>query len=224
MRLLSFFILCLACISLKAQQGQIDAYHEYAGSHASLFLGKVEHGYPVSRYANHPYWDDARFYPGEILYKGIWYKNLSMRYDAHLCQLAVMTPDKRMTLLVDMRQVGYFILDGIKFVQSEDAYVAELYDGANLRLVRQTECRLSTSELRDKASYQKFSRSVRYLLYQGDDVREVKSKSSVLKLFPKYKKSLNQYAKTHSLDFKNKRQEALRLLVAHADELLKHNL
>jgi hypothetical protein len=73
--------------------------------------------------------------------------------------------------------------------------------------------------LRDKASYRKFSRSVRYLLYRGNDVQEVKSKSSVLKLFPRHKKALNQYAKTHSLDFRNQRQLALSLLVAYADEL-----
>jgi hypothetical protein len=56
-------------------------------------------------------------------------------------------------------------------------------------------------------------------LYRGNDVQEVKSKSSVLKLFPRHKKALNQYAKAHSLDFRNQRQLALSLLVAYADEL-----
>lgn len=219
MRLLLLFILCLACTGLKAQQEKIDAFHKKAGSHASLFVGKVEHGYPSSMYANHPYWDDMRFYHGEVLYKGIWYKNLSMRYDAYLNQLSVMTPDRRMTMLVDMRKVSRFILDGIPFVEENGRYVAELHRGKNLRLIRQTICRLSTAEIRDKASYRKFSRSVSYLLYRGDDVQEVKSKSSVLKLFPRHKKALNQYAKTHSLDFRNDRQGALKLLVAYADGL-----
>lgn len=219
MRLLLLFILCSACTGLKAQQELIDAFHKKAGSHASLFVGKVEYGYPSSRYANHPYWNDNRFYIGEVLFDGMWYKNLLMRYDTHLRQLAVMTPDKRMTVLVDMRKVSGFILDGTPFVKEHDMYVAELYCGKSLRLIRQTDCSLSTSELRDKASYRKFSRSVCYLLYMGDDVQEIKSKSSVLKLFPKHKKALNQFAKKRSLDFKNHRQEALRLLVAYADEL-----
>ena len=219
MRLLLFLVFCSACAGLKAQQELIDGFHEKAGSHASLFVGKVEHGYPASTYANHPYWDDARFYNGEVLYKGIWYRNLSMRYDTHLRQLAVMTPDKRMTMLVDMRQVDRFLLDGVLFLKEGESYIAELHRGPNLRLTRETECRLSTAELRDKASYRKFSRSVRYLLYRGNDVQEVKSKSSVLKLFPRHKKALNQYAKIHSLDFRNQRQLALSLLVAYADEL-----
>ena len=67
MRLLLFLVFCSACAGLKAQQELIDGFHEKAGSHASLFVGKVEHGYPASTYANHPYWDDARFYNGEIL-------------------------------------------------------------------------------------------------------------------------------------------------------------
>lgn len=219
MRLLLLLIFCSACAGLKAQQELIDSFHEKAGSYASLFVGKVEHGYPASAYANHPYWDDIRFYAGEVSYRGLWYRNLSMRYDAHLRQLAVMAPDKRMTMLVDMREVDRFLLDGILFLKEGDSYVAELHRGPNLRLIRETECSLSTAELRDKASFRKFSRKVRYLLYRGNDVQEVKSKSSVLKLFPQHKKALSQFAKTRSLDFRNYRQQALTLLVAYADEL-----
>ena len=219
MRLLLSLIFCSFSISLQAQQEVVDSFHEKAGRYAALFVGKLEHGYPASRYANHPYWDDIRYYSGEVLYKGIWYKDLLMRYDAFLHQLAVMTPDKRMSVLVDMRQVECFVLNGIPFVKENGTYVAELHRGKNLRLIRQTDCRLSTAELRDKASYRKFSRNVSYLLYRDDDVQEVKSKSSLLKLFPRHKKALNQYVKTHSLDFRNDRQAALKLLVAFADEL-----
>ena len=60
----------------------------------------------------------------------------SLRYDTYKKSLIVVTPAKRITLQVDMRNVDYFVIEGQKFVPQGDCFAALLYDSPQMCLTQ----------------------------------------------------------------------------------------
>ena len=50
--------------------------------------------------------------------------------------LLLVTPEKRITLQVDMRKVDYFVIEGQKFVPQGDCFAALLYDSPQMCLTQ----------------------------------------------------------------------------------------
>lgn len=48
----------------------------------------------------------------------------------------MVTPEKRITLQVDMRKVDYFVIEGQKFVPQGDCFAALLYDSPQMCLTQ----------------------------------------------------------------------------------------
>ena len=140
---LIFAIGCLLCGSVKAQhQPLFDEYVREAGDQAELFTGKIESGYPSMIYTNHPYWLNQEFCIGEVLYKGLLYKQVSLRYDAYLQQLVVNTPVKRSHVYVPMDRVERFKLEGTEYARRNGEFMALLYSSPRMELVEQVQVSL----------------------------------------------------------------------------------
>ena len=84
--------------------------------YAALYSGKAEENYNQQKYLNHPYWNTDEFREGAVCYGRWLYSDLQLRYDTYKKSLIVVTPEKRITLQVDMRKVDYFVIEGQKFV------------------------------------------------------------------------------------------------------------
>lgn len=210
---------CLICGVMKAQHQQIfDEFRQEVGDQAEMFAGKVESGYPSTVYINHPYWLTDNFSQGDVVFRGLTYRNVSLRYDAYLKQLVVNTPVKRQNVSVPMDLVEKFTLGGIRYERRKGEFMAILYSSPRIELVQQMNV-MMREKLVDNVKVQyEFKPTMKYCLYRDGQVYEVTNLKSVSKLYPHLKKELKQFAKKYHLDFKENRQLSLGTLVKYADE------
>lgn len=210
---------CLICGVMKAQHQQIfDEFRQEVGDQAEMFAGKVEPGYPSTVYINHPYWLIDNFSQGDVVFRGLTYLNVSVRYDAYLKQLVVKTPVKRQNVSVPMDLVEKFTLGGIRYERRKGEFMAILYSSPRIELVQQMNV-MMREKLVDNVKVQyEFKPTMKYCLYRDGQVYEVTNLKSVSKLYPHLKKELKQFAKKYHLDFKENRQLSLGTLVKYADE------
>ena len=210
---------CLICGAMKAQHQQIfDEFRQEVGDQAEMFAGKVEPGYPSTVYINHPYWLTDNFSQGDVVFRGLTYRDVSVRYDAYLKQLVVKTPVKRQNVSVPMDLVEKFTLGGIRYERRKGEFMAILYSSPRIELVQQMNV-MMREKLVDNVKVQyEFKPTMKYCLYRDGQVYEVTNLKSVSKLYPHLKKELKQFAKKYHLDFKENRQLSLGTLVKYADE------
>ena len=210
---------CLICGVMKAQHQQIfDEFRQEVGDQAEMFAGKVESGYPSTVYINHPYWLTDNFSQGDVVFRGLTYRDVSVRYDAYLKQLVVNTPVKRQNVSVPMDLVEKFTLGGVRYERRKGEFMAILYSSPRIELVQQMNV-MMREKLVDNVKVQyEFKPTMKYCLYRDGQVYEVTNLKSVSKLYPHLKKELKQFAKKYHLDFKENRQLSLGTLVKYADE------
>ena len=213
---------CLFCGIMKAQQHQVlfDEFRREAGDHAEMFLGKIERGYPSTVYMNQPYWISNDFVSGDVVFKGMLYQNVQIRFDAYLQQLVVNTPEKHSNVCIPMASVERFVLGGFEFTRRNNEFVALLFTSPQMELVEQLPITVKELFVENAKVQYEFNHNFKYWLLRDGQMYEVDKLKSVLKLFPEHKKELKSFAKTHYLDFKVHRQSSLVSLIKYADELL----
>lgn len=213
---------CLLCGIMKAQQQQklFEEFRREAGDHAEMFLGKIERGYPPAIYMNLPYWTFDDFVQGDVLYNGMLYQNVRIRYDAYLKQLVVNTPVKHSKVYIPMSKVEKFVLEGIEFERRDGEFVAILYNSPRMELVERLSITVKERFVENSKVQYEFRHEPEYRVLRDGQMYEVNKLKSVLKLFPDLKKELKQFAKMHYLEFKEHRQSSLISMIKYADELL----
>ena len=212
---------CLLCGEARSQHQQLfDAYLREAGDQAEMFVGKAEAGYPPTIYFSHPYWLFNEFFPGDVKYNGVTYRNVPLRFDAYLQQLVVNTPVKRSNVCVPMHLVEGFTLGGTEYARRNGEFMAILFDSPRMELAERVHIvRTEEHQEKGKVMYD-FKREVKYFVLRGGRTYEVDKLKTVLKLYPGIKGELRRFAKQHSLNFKEHRQSSLIQIVRHADRLL----
>ena len=212
---------CLMCGKMHAQHQQLfDEYRRKAGDQAEMFVGKVEPGYPPTIYLAHPYWLFDEFFPGDVVYNGLLYKGVPVRYDAYLKRLVVNTPVKRSNVYVPMHLVEKFTLGGTEFSRRNGEIMAILFSSPRMELVEQVNITQKENIVAKNQVMYDFNRDVRYYVLRGGEVYEVDKLKTVLKLFPGREKMLKRFAKEQALDFKMHRQFSLISMIRYDDELL----
>lgn len=221
-RVFLLMAVCLLCGAMKAQQQQrlFDEYLEEAGDQAEMFVGRIEPGYPSTIYSNHPYWGFDDFLQGDVMYKGLLYRNVPLRYDAYLQQLVVKTPVKQSNVCVPMHLVEKFTMEGTEYARRNGEFMAILFSAPRLELVEQVQVTLKEELIGTEKVLQEFRHKVKYYVLQDGQMREVDKMKSVIRLFPEFKKELKLFAKMNHLNFKEHRQSSLISLIRYADELL----
>ena len=205
-RTILFIIGCFLCGAMKAQHQELfDEFRQDAGDQAEMFVGKIEPGYPSTVYINDPYWLNKNFTSGNVVFNGLTYKDVSLRYDAYLKQLVVNTPIKNSNVSVPMNSVEKFSLGTAEFERRNGEIMLILFKGSQMELVEWVQM-----ELKEKL--------------RSGQMFEVNSRNSVLKLFPAFKKELRSFAKMHNLDFKEHRRSSLASMIMFVDELLSNSL
>ena len=212
---------CMMCGMMKAQHQEVfDEFRREAGDQAEMFSGKLEHGYSPTIYINHPYWLSGDFSTGNVMFKGLLYRDVLLRYDAQLKQLIVNLPVKGSNICIPMHLVGKFTLGSTDFERRNGEFVAVLFSSPRMELIEQINITIkSVLENGSKVRYE-FERNVKYYVLRGGQMHEVNKLRSVLKLYPEIKRELKRFAKMHYLDFKEHRQSSLNSLIEYADELL----
>lgn len=220
-RILPTIAFLLSFVWASAQQTAIDAsYQQEASERMAIYNGKVENGYSARAYIGHPYWGSAEFREGRLCYDSRLYTNVAIRYDAFRQQLSLLVPHQSYAVEPDMTKVEWFAWGEHRMVPYEGTFAAELHRSKQLVLMKMFTCRKGSSVIKEYQSYETFKTSTRYLLIVEGRKHEVGSRGSFTKLFPAYKKELEEYAKQQKLNFKSKRAEALIALTDYVAELM----
>lgn len=224
-RIILFIMGCFLCGAMKAQHQELfDEFRQDAGDQAEMFVGKIEPGYPSTVYINDPYWLDNNFTLGDVVFNGLTYKDVSLRYDAYLKQLVVNTPIKNSNVYIPMNSVEKFSLGNAEFERRNGEIMLILFKGSQMELVEWVQIELKEKFVDNVKVRYEFKRDEKYFVLRSGQMFEVNNRNSVLKLFPAFKKELRSFAKMHNLDFKEHRRSSLASMIMYVDELLSNSL
>ena len=117
-----FYMLCLLCgWQVSAQElavseslpvdGKEGRYVEKAGNQALIYAGELEPLY-LNRLEGHPYLDTKDYRKGTLAFDGIVYPGVEMRLNVYLEKLIVLSPDRRLHVIVPLERIRFVHLPG----------------------------------------------------------------------------------------------------------------
>jgi len=196
---------------------------QQTGDYADIYNGKVEANYNILQYVNLPYYNSRDFTDAAVIYRKNYYPNQKVRLDLFRELLITLPPDKQYGVVVRSSDVDKVFMYNKTFkwlVPPDESglkpgYYIHLSEGKKLQLF----CKESFSLQQQLLTYS-FDRKVRYYLQYNNRFSTVKNKGSFSKLFPRYKKQINQFAKNHQLNFSKDKEKSLISLSGYCEELL----
>lgn len=215
-----YFIFNTGCVNLNAQ---IVDYLTQAGDYTSLYNGKIEQIYNTNIYKSLPYYNSPDFVSGDLIYKNRFYPNQSFRLNLHKEQLILLTPEGHYGVILDSKDVQKVSFHKKTFVWHEPQKISGLSSGFYIEMYKSDKIILYSKivlNLNDNLTHFDFTSRTRYYLLREGDYYAIKNKSSYAKIFPQYKKQINQFVKDNSLNFEKKLDNDLMLLTEFCEKLL----
>jgi len=222
--LLMIYLISVGYIPLNAQDFPVDNYLKQIGDNANIYNGKLETVYNTSLYDNYPYFISADFTPASIIYRNNYYPNQNVRLDLFKEQLIIIPPEKRFGIIVNSQNVEKVYMYDRVFVNLSPPKESGLKTGFYMLLMEGEKMQLFS-----KHSYNiqqnnvltfYFDRKIQYYLLFNNKYSTVKDKGSFSKLFPQFKKQINQFSKENKLNFKKNADESLALIAGYCEKLI----
>jgi len=206
---------------LKAQQSE----NKYIN--ASYLYNGVEYlGHPP-KIQGSPFFLDTEYNSGNIVYNGIFYDRLNLKYDVVTDQLVTRYIDGSSEMSFLSGFVSKFSIQGFKFVylptntfgdvKTSPGYFQELVDGKASFFIKRKKNLKETPGVRDITS--EFVTADEFFILKDGNLHRVSSKSSVLNVFKDKKKELNAFLKDQSINFRDNPELATSKMVQEYNEL-----
>lgn len=208
-----------------AQEEAINSYLESVNDYSYLHSGQLEMGYNRMAYTNTPYFLGQDYVAGTITFNGIVYPNQRIRFDLHKKHLVVLLPKKQLAKVVDPAKTAQFTIHGITFVKLSPTAESKLpTDFYSLLL----EGKHFTLYGREYSEYHRTLSSIsttfvhksKYYLFMNNTYYPITGKKSFTKLFPAFKKEINNMVKDQELDFRKEKVKSIIQVATYCDELL----
>lgn len=205
----------------------IQDYLSKAKEYSVIYSGKLQYPYDPN-IVNHPYLTTSEYSEGSLSYNNIVYTKVLMRLDLYKDELIVLTPDKLYNVFLENEKFEYARFNDYLVIPSvqnrwKDApsgkYILLLHDG-KYSVIKKYLLDLQT-RVQSTHVEREFTIKERYYICKDGRCYSVKSKGSVLKLFPDKKRELNSYAKMHKLNFGKNTESAIVEMVKHYETLSK---
>ncbi|ALJ00252.1 hypothetical protein [Rufibacter tibetensis] len=164
---------------------------------------------------------------GKVYYDGAHYEEVPMLYDMVTDEVVIVVNGFLLQKLVN-EKVTSFELRGHTFVRhvaqdssNENALKTGFYDvfkagNTNLLVKR---IKLKERVIEDNKDVERYSPQDKFFLQSGNTYKEVKSKSSVYKVFNDKRRELKRYARAQKLNFRKQREASILALVLHYETL-----
>jgi len=209
---------------VQAQTTPVVNYLQQTRDYAEMYNGKLEVIYSVRLFKGFPYYNNSDFTDASVVYKNNYYPGQKARLDLYREQLIVLLPEKQYGVIVSSPNAEKVIMYDKTFVWLtppkesglKEGYYISLLDSGKIQLL----CKESYTLQQTQVVYYTFNRNVGYYLFYNNQYYRVKDKGSFSKLFPQYKKQINQFAKTHQLNFKQKPDLSFTALAGYCEELI----
>lgn len=208
---------------LKAQQSE----NKYIN--LSYLYNGVEYLRHPAKIQGSPFFLDTEYNNGTIVYNGIFYDGLRLKYDVVTDQLVTRYIDGNSEMSFLSGLVSKFSIEGFKFVylptntlgdvKTSPGYFQELIDGKASFFIKRKKNLKETSGVRDITS--EFVVADEFYVLKDNILHRVSSKSSVLNVFKDKKKELNAFLKNQSINFRDNPELAVSKIVQEYNELTK---
>ncbi len=208
--------------STKASAQTTEQYLQAAGDHAALYQGRIEPGFALQAWKNHPYWDSKEFTNGAISYEGVLYPHVGLRYDIYRNWVAVQTPVRGLAIVPDQNKIDYFVIEGKRFVLIDGCFHRILHEGNHVALAhRRIKSRTSDVIVGNHTLHDLYVIEDYFLLSPNAEPRKVKNVKSIIAAYPEFKTLLrdNSRKQKHKYNAENI-ATSLSEDVAYLDQLL----
>lgn len=221
--LLIFNLLIVYNIDLNAQGANAVNYLQKAGDYAVIYNGRIEPIYNSIIFENTPYYVNSEFTDASVIFKNIYYPNQKARLDLYKEQLIILPPERKYGIIISSQSVDKVFIHNRTFVflgsdnetSIRKGYYMQLLDGDIFQLF----CK-ENHVLRQTLITYVFDQKINFFLLYNSRYYTVKSKASFSKLFPQYKKQINQHVKENKLNFRRNKEESLTSLAIYCEKLL----
>lgn len=194
----------------------------------NLYNGRLYYIYDA-RDEEHQFFDARKLENGTVFYDGQQYENIPMMYDLVRDELIITHINGYENILLQSPKVKYFSFYNHNFRRFESGkginpemrtgFYDELYSGKTKTLVRRIKER--QEKIVEKKVIAQFPSKNFYYLYKNGKYNSVRSKKSVLALFPAHKSELRKALREKNIRFRKNREMAIVTMVARYDELTK---
>jgi hypothetical protein len=232
---IQFFVMrnCLYCIffllstaASYAQSEEVVAHYlASAGKHLPVYTGKIPLPYP-SHFSDSPYLATHQPAEGTLVYNGIAYPGIRLRLDLYRERLLASPPQEMYEVILSPGQVDYAVLHGYHVFYFQPGslqgsppagYYLLLHDGG-CRVLSHPACSMRETS-KDGVTTGWFRFSTRYYILKDGVCHAVKSKGSLLKLFPSHRKELSRYINEQRLNFGRNAEASIVAVVKQYERL-----
>ena len=178
----------------------------------AIHNGRVFYGYPGM--VNHAFYPEAGWQNGSLLYDGIWYHDISFRYDIYKDELVILHPNNTPVRLFSDR-VQEFYFQGQNFVRlSQDkdniiksGFYQRLTNGAVTIFARRH--KKIEENIVGLAIERKFVSSNRYYVLKDGRYHIINKQKSLLDLLKDNRQNILQHLSQQKLRYKDNKEKAI---------------
>lgn len=212
-----------------ARNQAVASYNQAVYKQARVYDGHeyITHDHRIKI---HPYYRVDSLQTGTVLYNGIRYEKIRMLYDIVRDELAIQQPDGAYRIRLRNEKITQFSIGAYQFnriispSQGGDAtgvrtgFYEVLHNGTVKALAHRVKV---VHEDITQGSYQAdYQQRDRFFIVKDGVYHDVKSKGSLLKLFPDQTGALRKFMRANNLKFNNlQREEAITKLTRYYNEV-----
>jgi hypothetical protein len=205
----------------------VTQYKEMTAISQNLFNGRVYYVYD-SRQEEHQFFENKKWTRGTIEYDGQQFDSIPMLYDIVRDEVVIkhFNGDNLLLQPGKVRQFKLFdhhyqrLTSGVEIEpEMKTGFYDLLYNGESKALVRRTKQR--QEKIVDKRVITLFPPKDFYYIRKDGHYHAVRSKKSVMSLFPENHKILRKALREQNIRFKKERETAIAIIVALQDQLAK---
>ena len=192
----------------------IDQYHRSRGEQSALYNGVQHIGYsPLIE--GHAYFETKEWQKGWVIYYGVLYKNVSLKYDLLNDEVVIQHPDAFHAIALLSENVKEFFLPGHLFVRIEQDSIIPLATGFYEKLATGTISTFvrKTKNIKEDIETRQIKRSFIdidfYYALKDGVYHSIKNRRSMLNLVGDKKKEIKKYLKKSKIKYSENPQLAL---------------
>ena len=206
-----------------ATDSMVKVYFSHQKQNLPIYNGKLYRGYNV-KIEDHAFYLVPEWHTGNILYEGIWYNDMALRYDIYSDQVIIRHPNS-IPIILYRDRVSEFQYEGLQFVHLKPATkkdpVAGFYQVAKTGKVTLMIKRIKIIEenMDNRVVLRKFITAYKYYLVNNGEYIQVRTKSSVLNALKDKRHQISQDLKKRNIRFKSDPEKAILHIVDFYNQL-----
>ncbi len=206
----------------------VALYQQFVDPPTGLYNGRMYVDYAYSIKEGSPFFMDADFNTGSVIYDGVLYENVPLLYDVAAEELVIKDPFEIYKLSLINERVSSFLVLGHKFERLEQnslnqsvistGFYDVLYDG-NISVYKKEKKRIQ-EDVSFSEGLKRFIVETNAYYFKKDSVfYEVNNKGSLLSLMQNKRKDIQQFIRKNKLDLRKDKANSFTRVAAYYDSI-----